>query len=255
MKKLCAGIFIVCLNICILHANKFENINDDKLLINKSFLESKKIKPRYLFSNVNIQASPILRASRTLSDKSRQLITSDLNEIINYAKNGDICTGGGYSIEPIISYDKNIQNIIGHNIIFGLDCKFSNDKIDEYNSLLANISRVIARNELIILIQPKLNYRLTEEEILQAKDDIFNSFLEKVNIISANYSSYLNKKCETSRISTDNSANYPARAAFMSTDTTSPTMSLTKLNATNTRAPVRGEITVNSNINVTFSCQ
>lgn len=183
---------IICIFINIIFANE--------LIISKKFISSKDVEPNFLFSNINITSSSILRNIGELLDNDREKITNTLNTIINEAKNSNICKGGSFSITPIINYDKDNRKTIGQNVNFSLDCKFKKDNINTYNTLLSTINNIVAQNKLLALPQPSINYRLTDDEIENIKESLFDKFLSTISQIENKYSKILNKKCNANNI-------------------------------------------------------
>ncbi|RDU57812.1 hypothetical protein [Helicobacter sp. MIT 99-5507] len=188
----------------ILLASIFINIifaND--LIITKKFTASKEIEPKFLFVNIEVDSSSTLRNIGELKNSDREKITNTLNSVINEAQSSKICKGGSFSITPIISYEKDTRKTIGQNVDFNLNCKFLKDDLNTYNNLLSNINNIISQNKLLSLPQPSINYRITEDEIEQTKDDLFDEFIEKIVKIENKYSNILNRQCRSSNISYD----------------------------------------------------
>lgn len=233
--------------------NNVSSIEDDYILLHKSFIESKQIRPKYMFSDIVIQASNILRNKNLISNDDRKSISSSLNKIIDYASKSNFCSGGGYSIYPIIKDTKDTkqQGIVGHNVDFNLNCKFDENKLNEYNMLITNINNEISKNKLLVFPQPKVNFKLTKEEVIKTKEDIFNNFLKKINTIMGDYSSLLNRNCNLYEIN------------YMNDDSVSPrpAMSARYQNAMNDLDTIEVNIPINDNtpisidINIIAKCK
>lgn len=172
----------------------------NELVITKIFTLSKETEAKFLFSDINVISSSKLRNIGELSNKNRDKIINTINEIINEAKNTDICKGGSFYINPIISYDKGSRKTIGQNINFNLNCKFTKNDLNIYNNFLSNIEKHIAKNELLALPQPSLNYRITEDEINNVKEELFDNFLSTISNIEDKYSNLVDKKCKANNI-------------------------------------------------------
>ena len=172
----------------------------NELIITKTFTSSNETEVNFLFSDISIISSSKLRNIGELSSNNRDKITNTLNSIINAANKNDVCKGGSFSITPIISYDKDNRKTIGQNVNFSLNCKFIKDDIDTYNKLLLDINNHIANNDLLALPQPSINYRITDDEINNIKEELFDTFLSKISQIEDKYSKILDKKCSANNI-------------------------------------------------------
>lgn len=172
-----------------------------ELAITKKFTSSKEVEPRFLFVNIYIESSSMLRNIGELKNNDREKIINTLNHIINEAENTNICKGGSFSITPIINYDKDNRKTIGQNVNFNLNCKFTKGgDLDTYNNLLSMINNAIAQNKLLYLPQPSISYRLTDDEIESTKEELFDEFLSTISQIESKYSKILDKKCYTKNI-------------------------------------------------------
>lgn len=241
MKKICG---ILCVFCAILGANEIN--------ISKSFIQSGVIKPTMLFANIRIQSSTKLRNIGELSQKDRGNITTTLNAIIQEAKTSEICTGGSYSITPIVSYKDDKRDTIGQNVSFTLNCKFVNDDLKIYNALLKNINEKIENNPLLSLPQPETESQITQIEINAKKENLFADFLTKIPEITQRYSTLLNKQCEAKSISTkDNSSlQIPKNVSTKATINAS-----TEADSTHTKAPISNEVEVEIYINLELNCK
>lgn len=199
----------------ILCANEGAN----ELLVTKSFTLLETLKPQFLFANIRIQSSEKLRNIGELSEKNRGAITKTLNGVISEAKKGEICKGGGYEISPIISYKDNSRRTIGQNVEFALNCKFRAENLADYNALLAKIERAVSANSLLTLPQPRIDSRITQDEIYAKKEAMFGEFLTQSEKIAALYGKNLQKKCADSadsrfRVSFTNSPQFAFESRF-----------------------------------------
>lgn len=221
------------------------------LVINKSFIINGKFQAKYLFTEININSSSLLRSRGELNNEIRRNITSSLNNVINEAKKGNICKGGGYSINPIISYDSNKNKTTsGQNIDFSLECKFLSKDLSAYNSLLANINKIVSSNKFLNLSQPKLNHKITNEEINLFKEELFETFLSDLDKVEDKYSKLLNKKCIINEINTmdNNFAPMPIYKA------TNKSMALIA-DSTISVEPIASDSNISIDINVGLICK
>ena len=224
----------------------------DEISISKSFIQSGTAKPALLFANIHIQSSAKLRNIGELTDKDRGTITTTLNAIIQEVKESEICTGGSYSINPIISYRDEKRVTIGQNVDFALHCKFVNEDLARYNALLKKINESIKKHPLLSLPQPAIESQITQVEINAKKEALFEEFLAKSGEITAHYSKILGKTCAVKQISTKDtsSAQIPrfamAKAAMNAT---------AEADSTHTKAPISEDAEVEIVVNLTLNCK
>ena len=241
MKKI---IGILCAVCAFLGANEID--------ITKTFIQSGVAKPALLFANIRIQSSAKLRNIGELSEKDRGAITTSLNAIIQSVKESEICTGGSYSINPIISYRDEKRITIGQNVDFAVQCKFVNDDLARYNALLKGINESVKKNPLLSLPQPALESQITQAEINAKKETLFEEFLGKSGEIVAHYSKILGKTCTIKQISTNDAS---------STQMPRFTMAKAAINmsaeadSTHTKAPISEDAEVEIMLKLTLTCK
>ncbi|RAX52238.1 hypothetical protein CCY99_07550 [Helicobacter sp. 16-1353] len=245
MKKM----ILIC---CVAGLTFGQNISNDSLAIEKNFVLNKKIEPSYLFADIRIESSSLLRNIGELNDNDRKSITSTLNTIIVEAKKDDICKGGSYSINPIVNYDKNDRKTIGQNVDFTLNCKFlEKDGLAKYNDFLSKINKILSSNRLLTLPQPSIAYRITDDEINAAKETLFGEFLSHINSIETKYSTLAGKKCVVNSISTsDDYIPSPMPRALANAK-----MESSNADSTTAEAPIANEANITININLRFICK
>ncbi|MGX3010200.1 hypothetical protein ACWIUD_01355 [Helicobacter sp. 23-1044] len=220
--------------------------------ISKSFIQSGVVKPALLYANIRIESSAKLRNIGELKEKDRGAITTALNAIIQEAKKSEICTGGSYSINPIISYKNEARNTIGQSVDFSLNCKFTNESLGEYNALLKNINDKIKQNPLLSLPQPQVQSQITQIEINAKKERLFEDFLAKSSEISAHYSQILRKKCGVAKISTNDIATIQKPRLLMAKSALNASA---EADTTHTKAPISDEVEVEIVINLVLNCK
>lgn len=224
----------------------------DEVSISKTFIQSGVAKPALLFANIRIQSSAKLRNIGELKDKDRGAITSTLNAIIQEVKASEICTGGSYSINPIISYKDEKRVTIGQNVDFTLQCKFVNDDLARYNALLKKINDAVKKNQLLSLPQPALESQITQVEINAKKEALFEEFLGKSSEITAHYSKILGKTCALKQISTKDASSVQVPRFAMA----KAAMNMTQeADSTHTKAPIADDAEVEIMINLTLNCK
>ena len=220
------------------------------LIISKKFTASKDIEPKFLFANIEIDSSSKLRNIGELKNTDRKKIIDTLNNIISEAQNSTICKGGSFSITPIVNYDKDTRKTIGQNVNFSLNCKFLIDDKDVYNSLLSSINKIIEKNELLSLPQPSIDYKITEDEIEQTKEELFDNFLGEILKIENKYSKLLNKECKADNINyNENLRASPIIFRAMAAD------SVNKLSATTASAPIVDTTRITIDITMQLNCK
>lgn len=242
MKKLCG---ILC-GICII-------LNANEITLSKSFIQSGIAKSSLLFATIRIQSSAKLRNIGDLTQKDRASITSTLNSIIQEAKKSEICTGGSYSITPIISYKDDKRNTIGQNVNWTLNCKFVDDDLKTYNALLKIINESVEKNPLLSLPQPEVESQITQPEINAKKEMLFADFLTQIDEIKQNYSKLLNKTCEVKKINAkDSSSVQIPRNMALSKGAVNATA---EMDSTHTKAPISNEVEVEIYIDLELVCK
>lgn len=242
MKKICG---ILC-GICII-------LSANEITLSKSFIQSGVAKPALLFATIRIQSSAKLRNIGELTQKDRASITSTLNSIIQEAKKSEICTGGSYSITPIISYKDDKRNTIGQNVNWTLNCKFVDDDLKAYNALLKTINESVEKNPLLSLPQPEVESQITQPEINAKKEMLFADFLTQLDEIRQNYSKLLNKTCEVRKINTkDSSSVQIPRNMALSKGAVNATA---EMDSTHTKAPISNEVEVEIYIDLELVCK
>lgn len=226
-------------------------LNAESLTITKSFTTNKTLTPRFITSTIRIESAEKLRNIGELSEKTRSAINTTLNNIIARAKDGTLCKGGGYEIAPIVNYEKGARKTIGQNVKFSLECKFSEDELEAYNRLLGEINAMILQNDLLALPQPKLEHRITNDEVNVAKEEMFAQFLvESLPKIAKNYSNALKKTCFATEITTTDS--YSTMPHIMSRAQMEDAVVLA---STNAAAPIASEAEVEVNITMKMVCE
>lgn len=241
MKKICGILCVFCIMLMA-----------DDIVISKSFIQSGIIKPTSLFANIRIQSSAKLRNIGELNQKDRGSITSTLNNIIQEAKTSEICTGGSYSITPIVSYKDDKRNTIGQNVNFTLNCKFTNDTLHIYNALLKKINTNISENPLLTLPQPEVESQITQIEINTKKESLFTEFLATAPKIAKHYSTILNKTCIIKKINANDSTSVAIPRQLMAKQAINATA---EMDSTHTKAPISNEAEVEIHINVELNCK
>ena len=222
------------------------------LTISKRFTTSKEIEPKFLFANIEIDSSSKLRNIGELKNTDREKITNSLNTIINEAQKGKVCKGGSFSITPIISYDNDKRKTIGQNVNFSLNCKFLIEDLKSYNNLLSNINNIIEQNNLLSLPQPSIDYKITEDEIEQTKEALFDSFLGQITTIENKYSTLLNRKCKGSNINYEENLRASPitfRAMALAADSTN------KIEASTAAAPIMNTTRIAIDIMMQINCK
>lgn len=245
-------IVLMCALILALGANDAKEV-EKGLLLNKSFEIIDFIKPEFLWTQISIVSSSKLRNIGELSQANRAKITENLNDIIQEAKKSDICKGGGYSINPIISYKENSRKTIGQELNFNLNCKFKENNLAQYNELLATINAKISKNDLLSLPQPRLDSRITQEEISSKKEEIFMEFLKTIPNLEREYGAILNKQCKVVKVSAQDSF-APSPMPRIQMEEQMVNLSAAK-DSTHTKAPIADEVSVNANLLVNFRCE
>lgn len=231
-------------------ANSVKNDND--LVITKNFTLNKKVEPIYLFANINIESSSLLRNIGELSNENRKNITTTLNSIIEEAKKGNICKGGSYSINPIINYDKGNRKTIGQNVDFMLNCKFiESSDLKNYNAFLANINKKISANKFLSLPQPSLFHNITNDEINATKEEMFGEFLKDIKTIEDKYSKLANKICKINDISANDS--YTPSPITRQMENTK--MMATSGDSTATEAPIVNQKDIQIDVKLKLICK
>lgn len=223
-----------------------------EIVITKSFVQQGVVKPETLFATIRIDSSAKLRNIGELAQKDRASITSALNAIIQEAKGTEICKGGSYSINPIISYKDDKRNTIGQNVEFALNCKFSEAQLDTYNALLKKINAKVSKNALLALPQPEVQSRITQIEINAKKEALFAEFLGDMGKITDNYTKLLNKICEVRKISSQDSHSIQVPRYAM---TRAALNESAEMDATHTKAPIAEETEVEIQVNLELSCK
>lgn len=224
----------------------------DEISISKTFIQSGTAKPALLFANIHIQSSAKLRNIGELTDKNRGAITTTLNAIIQEVKESEICTGGSYSINPIISYRDEKRITIGQNVDFALQCKFVGDDLARYNALLKKINDAVKKNPLLSLPQPALESQITQVEINAKKEALFEEFLTKSGEITAHYSKILGKTCAVKQISTKDASSVQVPRFAMAKAAMNATA---EADSTHTKAPIADDAEVEIMINLTLNCK
>lgn len=228
-------------------------LNAGEIVITKSFVQSGVAKPELLFATIRINSSAKLRNIGELTQKDRASITTALNAVIQDAKRSEICKGGSYSINPIISYKDDKRNTIGQNVEFALDCKFKEANLADYNALLKTINAKISKNALLSLPQPEIESRITQIEINAKKEALFAEFLRVSEQITDNYSKILGKTCEVRKItSQDSSSIQTPRFAMAKGVALNATA---EMDSTHTKAPISDEVEVELRINLELGCK
>lgn len=244
----------IILLFCIIGFSFADSVKNDidDLIINKNFTLNKKVEPIYLFANINIESSSLLRNIGELSNENRKNITTTLNSIIEEAKKGDICKGGSYSINPIINYDKGNRKTIGQNVDFMLNCKFiESSDLKNYNAFLANINKKISANKLLSLPQPSLFHNITDDEINTTKEEMFSEFLKDIKTIEDKYSKLANKICKINDIS----ANDSYTPSPISRQMENTKMMATSEDSTATIAPVVNQKDIRIDVKLKLICK
>lgn len=223
-----------------------------EIIITKSFVQRGAVKPQTLFATIRIDSSAKLRNIGELTQKDRGSITTALNAIIQEAKKSEICKGGSYSINPIISYKDDKRNTIGQNVEFALDCKFSEAQLGEYNALLKKINAKVSKNALLALPQPEVQSHITQIEISAKKEALFAEFLGDMGKITDNYAKLLGKTCEVRKISSQDSHSIQVPRYAMAKAALNATA---EMDATHTKAPISEEVEVEIQINLELACR
>ena len=230
----------------------FATLSAGEIVITKSFIQRGIVKPQTLFATIRIDSSAKLRNIGELTQKDRASITTTLNAIIQEAKKSEICKGGSYSINPIISYKDDKRNTIGQNVEFALNCKFSEAQLGEYNALLKQINAKISNNTLLALPQPQIESRITQIEISAKKEALFAEFLGDMGKIVDNYAKLLGKTCDVRKISSQDSHSIQIPRAMMAKATLNATA---EMDATHTKAPISEEVEVEIQVNLELACR
>ena len=223
----------------------------EKLILNKNFALNKKIQARYLYANIEVDSSAMLRAIGELTDEDRKSLTTTLNSLIEEARKGDLCKGGSYSITPIVAHERNSRKTIGQDVNFSLQCKFLQNEMHNYNALLSKINQIVSQNRLLVLPQPSVTHRITSDEIASAKEELFGEFLGGVKEVEEKYSALLRKKCVLSKVSAEDAFSPMPRVFAME----SAKMAMNRSASTDTAAPIAREDEVHINVNVKLQCR
>lgn len=223
-----------------------------EIVITKSFIQRGVVKPETLFATIRIDSSAKLRNIGELTQKDRGSITTALNAIIQEAKKSEICKGGSYSINPIVSYKDDKRNTIGQNVEFALNCKFSEVQLGEYNALLKQINAKVSKNTLLALPQPEIQSRITQIEISAKKEALFAEFLGDIGKITDNYAKLLGKTCEVRKISSQDSHSIQVPRAMMAKAALNATA---EMDSTHTKAPISEEVEVEIQVNLELGCK
>lgn len=225
----------------------------NEIVISKSFKEMGTIKPQSLFATIEITGSSQLRNIGELENSDRKSITNTLNSIIQDAKKDNICNGGSYSINPIFNYKDESRNVIGQDLRFNLECKFDENSLSKYNAILKTINEKVSQNPLLMLPQPKITSRITQEEINSKKESLFTDFLSSINNIEASYSKTLNKTCSVTKIdSNDDFAPVPLARVMMSDAAVNAS---DDMDSTYTNAPIGADTEVSINVVLQINCK
>lgn len=257
MKKINFLLFSGILIISLANAkdeNRIQESQNNGINISKSFEVRDKLKPSFLFSTIRIESSSKLRNIGELKDETRANITTTLNNIIQESKKYEICKGGSYSINPIISHKDDKRSTIGQEVRFNMDCKFSeNEDLATYNKLLKSINQIIAKNNLLALPQPQVSSQITQDEISAKKENMFLDFLNKTKEIESSYSSGLNLTCKINKINSrdDYMQDLMPRVA-MSKGVLNTTM---EADSTHTKAPIIDDVDIAINVYVEMNCK
>lgn len=219
------------------------------IIIKKSIAQIEYIKPKYLFSNISIESSSLLRNIGELKDEVRKSINTTLNDVIDVAKKNDICSGGSYSITPIINYEKNNRKTIGQYVNFMLNCKFDATNKESYNDILAQINSLVSINKFLVLPQPSVMYQITQDEINVKKELMFEEFLIDSKELTNKYSKALDKECFISSISSSDTYSMPRNQVSMMAKSSD------MLDSTYTNIPLENETQVRMDIILELQCK
>ncbi len=230
-----------------------ENEKEGKLTLHKNFSLNKKVEARYLYADIEVDSSAMLRSIGELNDVDRKSLTTTLNSLVEEARGGKICKGGSYSITPIRDYREDSKGrILGQDVRFSLHCKFLQNEIQDYNALLSKINQIVSQNRLLALPQPAVTHRITSDEIAFAKEELFGEFLGELKKVEEKYSTLLGKTCAASELSS-NEGFVPTPRVFAMDRGVKMARALNA--ATDTAAPIVQEDEVHINVNVKLVCR
>lgn len=149
-------------------------------------LEITKSKQFDIFVNPSFQT-----ASFSLSHTSNKSIDIEkkFKKAVEYAKEGQICKGGNYSIYPRYKYVNNSRIADGYSSHINFRCEF--DNVKKYEELLSKIKKLNSK-----LTQNQIQYKNTHKQ----KDEANKQLEQEAYDYAKKYRNYLNKQFKNCNI-------------------------------------------------------
>lgn len=232
-----------------LHSNE---CLQDTLCLYKNVSFSQHIMPNAYKASIRITESDTLRKGGEIAPNVKKDIANTLNDILALSKEHGFCEGGNHELRPNIQYkDGAARDTVGYTLNFNLECDVPSKKKKDYDTLIADIDKLINQNKYLSFLAPNVSIIATPQAWQEAQDKAFAGALGLAREKEDHYSKTLKQKCTL--ISADGSNNNSIQADFPRN--AKATSNMSAYADTSWELPIPKELEITAKIQVKYICK
>lgn len=180
---------------------KSSQSSSSELVINEQISASTQATPDIYISYPSFYA-------KNISDDDKSMINAHFSGILTLVKENGLCVGGAYQ-----TYNEmNKEGVNTLSLSSQLACKFSANKLEKYNKLIADIENLI-KSSVVKLHLSAINPAFSAEAEAKNQSELKSALIVAATNAAQNLSSDFNKTCTLSELNFGGADYYHARLA------------------------------------------
>ena len=182
-------------------SSQSSQISSSELVINEQISASIEATPDIYISYPSFYA-------KNISDDDKSMINAHFSGILTLVKENGLCTGGAYQ-----TYNEmNKDGLNSLSLSSELACKFSANKLEQYNKLIADIENLI-KSSVVKLHLTAINPAFSPEAEAKNQSELKSALSAAATNAAQNLNSDFNKTCTLSELNFGGAGYYHARLA------------------------------------------
>lgn len=185
----------------VLKGSQSSQSSSSELVINEQISASIEATPDIYISYPSFYA-------KNISDDDKSMINAHFSGILTLVKENGLCTGGAYQ-----TYNEmNKDGLNSLSLSSELACKFSANKLEQYNKLIADIENLI-KSSVVKLHLTAINPAFSPEAEAKNQSELKSALSAAATNAAQNLSSDFNKTCVLNELNFNGASYYRASLA------------------------------------------
>lgn len=161
---------------------------------------SKNVQPDEYSASPRFSASLELSQKLSLSPEEKSMISTAFRKIAEKIEESGLCHGGTHTLEPVFSYKNGAKSVNGQNFNASFSCRFSRDKLGQYNDLLQEVELINTNLGFFMIILPEAHPTLSASQKQHITYELRNDILKQAKDLEQDYTQSIGKPCEITKI-------------------------------------------------------